>query len=72
MSEIENKAAAKKDALRDNIERKGKYSYYYGHANQDDIMRESGSAIKTMGGKVRLCFLATSNEGVHEYVASLC
>lgn len=49
MAEEENM----KDALRDNIDRKGKYSYYYGHANQDAIMRESGSAIKTMGGRVR-------------------
>lgn len=47
-------ANQKKDALRDNIERKGKYSYYYGHATQDAIMAESGSAIKTMGGSPKL------------------
>ena len=54
MSTEDSSSGDAKNALRDNIARKGKYSYYYGHANQDDIMKESGSAIRTMGGKPKL------------------
>ena len=42
------------DALRHNIQSKGKYSYYYGHADQDRIMQESGAAIKVAGGTPKL------------------
>jgi len=41
------------DALRHNIQSKGKYSYYYGHADQDKILQESGAAIRVAGGTVR-------------------
>ena len=42
------------DALRHNIQSKGKYSYYYGHADQDRIMKESGEAIRVAGGTPKL------------------